>query len=65
MRYCDKNAYTVGHHNSIKHQTARDTYGQMYLSILSPNRIIGSQNGTPVFIPIRKENSILVCNIRN
>ena len=43
----------------------RDTDGQMYLSIHSPNRIIDDRKETPVFIPIREENGTLVWDRRN
>ena len=37
-----------------------DRDGQMYLSIHSPNKIIGDRKETPVFLPIREQNGTLV-----
>ena len=40
-----------------------DTDGQMYLSIHSPNSVIGNRKETPVFIPVREQNGTLVWDI--
>ena len=40
-----------------------DTDGQMYLSIHSPNKVIGDRKETPVFIPVREQNGTLVWDI--
>jgi len=37
-----------------------DKDGQMYLSVHSPNSIIGDRKETPIFVPIKEENGTLV-----
>lgn len=34
--------------------------GQMYLSLHSPNHVIGDRKETPIFLPIREENGTLI-----
>ena len=37
--------------------------GQMYLSIHSPNKAVGTRKETPVFVPIREQNGTLVWDL--